>query len=287
VATLREVRKRIRTVVSTKRITKAMEMVSAAKLRRAQQRVEQSRPFNRVMEELLSHLAAASTEELTHPFFEERDIKKKTLVVVASDRGLCGSYNANIIRRATQWLRENAEFEPELVTVGKKTNDFFKRRQWPVVEFFGDWSGVIDYGKAKDVARLLTRRFLNGETDEITLLFTRFLSTVKYQISLERYLPVARPGGEEEHTYNIDYIFEPSAEAIYDAVLPDYTMSKMIMALAESFASEHGSRMIAMGNATSNAEEMVDSLTLDYNKARQAQITKELLEVVSGAEALR
>jgi len=286
-ATLREVRKRIRTVVSTKRITKAMEMVSAAKLRRAQQRVEQSRPFNRVMEELLSHLAAASTEELTHPFFEEREIKKKTLLVVTSDRGLCGSYNANIIRKARQWLRENAEFAPELVTVGKKGNDFFKRRQWPIVEFFGDWSGIIDYSKAKDVARLLTWRFLNGETDEITLLFTRFLSTVKYQISLERYLPVARPAGEEEHAYNVDYIFEPSAEAIYDAVLPDYTMSKMIMALAESFASEHGSRMIAMGNATSNAEEMVDSLTLDYNKARQAQITKELLEVVSGAEALR
>lgn len=286
-ATLREVRKRIRTVISTKRITKAMEMVSAAKLRRAQQRVEQSRPFNRVMEELLGHLAAASTEEITHPFFEEREIKKKTLVVVASDRGLCGSYNANIIRRATHWLKENGQYEPELITVGKKGNDFFKKRQWPIVKFYGDWSGVIDYDKAKDLARLLTWRFLNKETDEITLLFTRFLSTVKYELSMERYLPVARPKGEEEHAYNIDYIFEPSAEAIYDAVLPDYTMSKMIMALAESFASEHGSRMIAMGNATSNAEEMVDTLTLDYNKARQAQITKELLEVVSGAEALR
>ncbi|UCE23756.1 MAG: F0F1 ATP synthase subunit gamma, partial [Candidatus Zixiibacteriota bacterium] len=155
-------------------------------------------------------------------------------------------------------------------------------------EYFGDWSGSIDYEKAKDISRLLTWRFLKGETDEITLLFTRFLSTVKYRLTTERYLPVARPADEEEGAgYNIDYIFEPSAEAIYSAILPDYTSSKLIIALAESFASEHGSRMIAMGNATSNAEEMVDTLTLQYNKARQGQITRELLEIVSGAEALK
>ncbi|UCD64910.1 MAG: ATP synthase F1 subunit gamma, partial [Candidatus Zixiibacteriota bacterium] len=221
--TLREVKKRIRTVVSTKRITKAMEMVSAAKLRRAQQKVVQSRPYGKMMEQLLSHLAAASTDDMTHPFFEQREVKKKTLMVVTSDRGLCGSYNANIIRRASQWLNENEEFQPELVTVGKKGNDFFKRRRWPIVEFFGDWSGVIDYDKARDIARLLTWRFLKGETDEISLLFTRFLSTVKYRISVERYLPVARPKTEEDYSYNIDYIFEPSAEAIYDAILPNYT----------------------------------------------------------------
>lgn len=285
--TLREVKKRIRTVVSTKRITKAMEMVAAANLRRAQQKVEQARPYNRVLEQLLGHLAAASTDEITHPFFEEREIKKKTLVVITSDRGLCGSYNGNAIRRAVQWLGENKAFDCELVTIGKKGNDFFKRQRWPVAGHYGDWGGSIDYEKAKDIARFLTWRFLKGETDEISLLFTRFLSTVKYSLTAERYLPVARPEGEEETGYNIDYIFEPSAEAIYSAILPDYTSSKLIIALAESFASEHGSRMIAMGNATSNAEEMVDTLTLQYNKARQGQITRELLEIVSGAEALR
>ncbi len=133
----------------------------------------------------------------------------------------------------------------------------------------------------------MTDRFLRGETDEIYLLYTRFLSTVKYQIVNERYLPIPRPKTEENHGTNTDYIFEPSPEAIYNALLPNYAVSKMINALAESFASEHGSRMIAMGNATTNAEEMVDRLTLDYNKARQGQITKELLEIVSGAEALR
>lgn len=285
--TLREVKKRIRTVVSTKRITKAMEMVAAANLRRAQQKVEQARPYNQSLELLLSHLAAASSDEISHPFFEERDIKKKTLVVITSDRGLCGSYNGNAIRRAAQWLEENKEFELEVVTIGKKGNDFFKRRQWPVAAHFGDWGGSIDYAKAKDIANFLTWRFLKHETDEINLLFTRFLSMVRYRLSVDRYLPVARPKEEEEAGYNVDYIFEPSAEAIYGSVLPNYTSSKLIIALAESFASEHGSRMIAMGNATSNAEEMVDTLTLQYNKARQAQITKELLEIVSGAEALR
>ncbi len=285
--TLREVKKRIRTVESTKRITKAMEMVAAANLRRAQQRVEQSRPYNRVLEQMLSHLAAASTDEITHPFFEERDIKKKTLVLITSDRGLCGSYNGNAIRRAAHWLEENREFDCELVTIGKKGNDFFKRRKWPVAQFYGDWGGSIDYEKARDIARFLTWRFIRGETDEISLLYTAFISTVRYSLTIDRYLPVARPKEEgEEVGYNIDYIFEPSAEAIYASILPNYTTSKLIIALAESFASEHGSRMIAMGNATSNAEEMVDTLTLQYNKARQAQITKELLEVVSGAEAL-
>lgn len=286
-ATLREVKKRIRSVVSTKRITKAMEMVAAANLRRAQQKVEQSRPYSKMMEQLLSHLAGASSDEIMHPFFEERDIKKKTLVVIASDRGLCGSYNGNAIRMAHQWLKDNSDFECEVVCIGKRGNDFFKRRQWPVVGYWTDWSGAIDYSKAKDISRFLTWRFLKGETDEITILFTRFISTVSYRLSVERYLPVAKPKAEEDAGYNIDYIFEPSAEAIYGSILPNYTTSKLIMALAESFASEHGSRMIAMGNATSNAEEMVDTLTLDYNKARQAQITTELLEVVSGAEALR
>lgn len=263
-------------------------MVAAAKLRRAQQRVEQARPYNRKLDEMLSHLAAASSEEITHPFFETREVKKKTLVLITSDRGLCGSYNANVIRRANQWLEENKEYEIELVTVGKKCNDFYKRRKWPIVQFFGDWNGSLDYDKIKDIVKLVTERFLNGDTDEITLIYTQFLSTVKYQLNSDRYLPIARPEiDDEDAAFNMDYIFEPNPEAIYGALLPGYATSKMVMALAEAIASEHGSRMMAMGNATTNAEEMVDNLTLDYNKARQGQITTELLEVVGGAEALK
>jgi len=287
-ATLKAVKKRIRTVVSTKRITKAMEMVAAAKLRRAQQKVEQTRPYSRVMEQMLGHLAAASSDEtIMHPFFEVREIKKKTLVVVASDRGLCGSYNANILRKATQWLEENNAFEPEVVTIGKRVNNFFKHHQWPIVSNYIDWDGKLDYDKTKDIVRFLTWRFLKKETDEITLMYTKFISTSRHQITDTCYLPVTKPKEKEETGYNVDYIFEPSAEAIYDAILPDYATSKMVTALAESFASEHSSRMLAMNNATTNADEMVQNLTLEYNKARQAQITKELLEVVSGAEALK
>jgi F-type H+-transporting ATPase subunit gamma len=285
--TLREVRKRIRTVKSTRRITSAMEMVAAAKLRRAQQRVEQARPYSRKMEEMLSHLAAGTTEEVMHPFFEERPIKKKTLVILTADRGLCGSYNSNIIRRAMQWIQENDDVEIELVTIGKKGNDFFRHRTYPVVKYYGGWGGVLDYDKARQVVSFLTERFVNKETDEVSILYTRFLSTVKYRITLERYLPVARPEVTDESMVSRDYIFEPSPAEIYSALMPGYATTKMVTALVESFASEHGSRMIAMNAATKNAGDMIDSLTLQYNKARQAQITKELLEIVAGAEALK
>jgi F-type H+-transporting ATPase subunit gamma len=286
-ATLREVKKRIRSVISTKRITKAMEMVAAAKLRRAQQRVEQARPYGEKLDLMLSNLAAASSEDISHPFFEERDIKRKTLVVITSDRGLCGSYNANVIRRGEQWLNKNSEYDLEIVTVGKKCNDYFKNRRWPILNFFGDWNGTLDYEKARSIVKLLTDRFLKSETDEIAIIYTQFLSMVKYRVNSDRYLPIARPEIDEDASYQVDYIFEPDPEAIYNSLLPNYATSKMITAIADAIASEHGSRMMAMSSATTNAEEMVDNLTLDYNKARQAQITKELLEVVSGAEALR
>jgi len=286
-ATLREVRKRIRTVVSTRRITNAMEMVAAAKLRRAQQRVKQARPYSQKMDEMLGHLAAGTTEEIVHPFFEERTIKKRTLVIFTSDRGLCGSFNFNIIRRAMHLIEETQGVEIEIVTVGKKGNDFFKHRPYTIANYYGGWGGVLDYDKARQIVSFLTERFVSGQTDEISLLFTRFLSTVKYRISFERYLPVTRPEATDKTGLSKDYIFEPSPDKIYSALMPGYATTKMVTALVESFASEHGSRMIAMNAATQNAGEMIDNLTLQYNKARQAQITSELLEVVSGAEALK
>jgi len=286
VATLRAVKKRIRSVVSTRRITKAMEMVAAAKLRRAQQRVEQAKPYAKKLDEMLGHLAAGSTGEITHPYFETRPAKRKTLVVITSDRGMCGSFNANVIRRADLWLSEQTGVEVEIVTLGKRGNDYYKRRTWPILKFFGEWGGTLDYDKAREVVSLLTGRFVSGQTDEIRIVYTRFLSTVRYQLVNEQYLPVPRPKVEENSSAS-EYIFEPSPEQIYAALMPGYAMSKMVTALVESFASEMGSRMIAMGAATTNAGEMINSLTLDYNKARQTQITKEILEVVSGAEALK
>lgn len=286
-ATLREVKKRIRSVQSTRRITKAMEMVAAAKLRKAQQRVEQAKPYAHKLDEMLGHLAAGSTGEIAHPYFEERPIKKRTLVVIVSDRGLCGSFNSNLLRKTLKWVEEHRDAELEIIAVGKRARDYYKRRDIPILKYHGDWGGVMDYARAREIAAFLTDRFVTGETDEICLAFTRFVSLVRYKPGIEKYLPVARPEvGNEDGGAISDYIFEPTSEQIYAQLMPSYANTKMITALTESFASEHGSRMMAMGNATKNAGEMVENLTLEYNKARQAQITKELLEVVSGADAL-
>lgn len=285
-ATLRAVKKRIKSVISTRRITKAMEMVAAAKLRRAQLRVEQAKPYAQKMDQMLSHLAAAAAGEITHPYFETRPVKKITLVVITSDRGLCGSFNSNVIRRADQWLGKHADVAVEILAIGKRANDYYKRRKWPILGYFGDWGGVLNYDRTREITHLLTDRFVTGQTDEIEMIYTRFLSTVKYQLVTERYLPVEPPAVKGEKG-NTEYIFEPNPEQIYAALMPGYATTKMVTALVESFASEHGSRMIAMGAATTNAGEMINTLTLDYNKARQAQITKELLEVVAGADALK
>ncbi|HOD65982.1 MAG TPA: ATP synthase F1 subunit gamma [candidate division Zixibacteria bacterium] len=285
--TLRDVKKRIRSVRSTRRITGAMEMVAAAKLRRAQQKVEQTRPYADKLEEMLAHLAAGSSNEIVHPYFEERPVRKRTLVLFTGDRGFCGSYNANIIRDTLAWLRDHTAVATELVVIGKKGYDYFRRRPQAVVGAHPGFNTTLDYGKARDIVGFLTHRFVSGETDRIDLLYTRFLSLSKYRITLQSYLPIRPPAVGAAAPGGADYIFEPDAEHIYAALMPSYATTMFVTALVESFASELGSRMIAMNAATKNAGEMIDRLTLDYNKARQAQITKELLEVVSGAEALK
>jgi len=283
--TLRQVKKRIGSVISTRQITKAMEMVAAAKLRRAQMRIMEVRPFSEKLTQILISLSSAASGELVHPFFEKREVKKRTLVLVTSDRGMCGSFNSNLIRRAENWLADKDPETTELILIGKKGRDFYKKRQWPIAGFYGDWSGNLDYNKATEIVDVLTKRFLDGETDEITMIYTSFISTVKYRIVETSYLPVERPETEGDDSH-LDYIFEPEPEVIFANLMPRYALTKMVTALADSFASEHGTRMIAMGAATKNAGEMIEALTLQYNKARQAAITKELLDIVGGAEAL-
>lgn len=262
-------------------------MVAAAKLRRAQMRIMEVRPYSEKLDHILHHLSAASSGGLMHPFFDEREIKKRTLVLVTSDKGMCGSFNSNIIRRAQEWLADKSPENIELLLIGKKGHDFYKRREWPIIGLYKDWSGNLDYNKSKDIVDFLTRRFLEGNTDEISMIYTQFVSTVKYLITHASYLPVERPDIKAGDESRLDYIFEPSPEAIFADLMPRYALTKMVTALADSFASEHGTRMIAMGSATKNAGEMIDTLTLQYNKARQSAITKELLDIVGGAEALR
>jgi len=285
--TVRDLNKRIRAVESTKQITKAMEMVAAAKLRRAQQRIEAYRPYADKMVEMLGHLSAASGQ-VTHPFFEKREVRKTALVVFTSDRGFCGSYNSNLIRRAEEFAREN-NLGPEsfeLVLVGKKGWTHFKKRKHPIANKWMDFSGNMDLAKVRDMTYFLTNRFVSGEVDRIVFLYTAFLSMARYKITFQDFLPIKQDFAEGEHATAKEYIFEPDAKTIYENLLPNYAQTLAQMCMASALASEHGTRMIAMGSATKNAGEVIDSLTLVMNKARQAAITKELLEIVSGAEAL-
>ncbi len=283
-ATLRDINRRIRSVRNTRQITRAMEMVSAAKLRRAQNRVERARPYTDKMKLILDNLSAASGT-VRHPFFEKREVNNTTLTVVTSDRGFCGSFNANLLRRAVKMVQEYDPGSIEVVCVGKKAADFAKKRNWDVIFSQTDYGGNMDLAQVRHLSNTLTNRFLSGETDEVYLLYSRFESMTRHVPTVERFLNIEQPG-EDVRGREVGYIFEPDPAAIYDELMPRYAMMKVQMALAESFASEHAARMIAMSAATKNAGEMIDHLILVRNKARQAAITKELLDIVGGAEAL-
>lgn len=285
-ATLRDIQKRINSVKSTRQITKAMKMVAAARLRKAQNQAERMRPYSEKMSEMLASLASAATGELSHPYFEKRDVRKQTLVLITSDRGLCGSFNTNLIRTATNWLEERDKDKVELICVGRRGYMWFRRRPWRIAHSYNEFNAQLDFPIIRDLVNYLTNRFVCGKTDEINFLYTKFISTANCKVTLEKYLNIERPEAGEGSSGG-DYIFEPSPNAIYQDLLPRYALVKAQSALANSFASEHATRMMAMTMATNNAGEMIDMLTLQFNKARQAAITKEILEVVSGAEALK
>jgi F-type H+-transporting ATPase subunit gamma len=285
-ASLRDIKRRIGSVQSTQQITKAMQMVAAAKLRRAQQRVASARPYAQKMQDMLQSLATAASG-LNNPLFEERAPRKEALVLFTSDRGLCGSYNANLIRRASQFLKEKGASESLLIPVGKKGFDWFKSRPYPMGDTFLDWQGNLDFERVKGITRYLVELFESEQVDRVHLLYTQFISTVSYRVAFEQFLPIVPPTQEDADVGADDYIFEPSPDAIFNRLLPSYAVTRVQTALAEALASEHGARMFAMSNATKNAGEMIESLTLVYNKARQASITTEMLEIVGGAEALR
>lgn len=284
-ATLRDILRRINSVKSTRQITKAMKMVAAAQLRKAQLQAEQSRPYSEKMTDMLSHLSAASTDKLSHPYFEKRDVQRQTLVLMTSDRGLCGSFNSNLIRKAEDWLKEHDKDKVELVCVGRRGYLYFKKRDWKIVEAYNEFNAEMKFDMVRDLVKYLTRRFVCGRTDEIYLLYAKFYSTARNVPTIDKYLNIERPetGGESGGAY----IFEPTPDDIYSALLPRYAQVVLQSALADSFASEHATRMMAMTLATNNAGEMIESLTLQYNKARQAAITTEITEVVGGAEALK
>ncbi len=286
-ATLRDILRRINSVKSTRQITKAMKMVAAAQLRKAQLQAEQSRPYAEKMSDMLGHLSAVATDKLSHPYFEKRDVEKQTLVLMTSDRGLCGAFNSNLIRKAEDWLKERDPEKVELICVGRRGYLYFKKREWKIIDAYNDFNAEMKFDLVRKLVSQLTNRFTSGTTDEIFLLYAKFFTTAKNIPTLEKYLNIDKPESHSDGDSVGAYIFEPTPDDIFSELLPRYALIRLQSALADSFASEHATRMMAMTMATNNAGEMIDSLTLTYNKARQAAITTEILEVVGGAEALK
>ena len=285
-ATLKTIRKRISSVRNTQQITKAMKMVSAAKLRRAQEAAVAARPYAEKMTELLKNVSARVSSE-AHPLLKAREEKKILLVLFTSDRGLCGGYNANLIRAAEAFMRKNSDRQVEMVLVGRKGADYFRRRQAAIVErFIGILATPVDE-LAAAIGEKLMSRFVNGETDAVYILYSQFRTALSQTPTLERLLPVALETSENEAQQLTEYLYEPGIEQLLASLLPRMTDVAIQRALLEATASEHGARMTAMDSATSNASKMIGSLTLQMNRARQASITRELMEIVGTAEALK
>jgi len=276
-----DIRRRIRSVKSTQQITKAMKMVSAAKLRRAQDAMFAARPYARKMLEVLQSIASRSDDD-AHPLLEERGGERVLVVVITADKGLCGAFNANIIRTAARFVTDRQERGIELGLVGRKGRDALKRRGFKVrFERIGVFQ-ALQYKTAREMARELTEAFTNGEFDEVFLVYNEFKSVIQQRIAVERLLPIERHVLSPQQP-RFDYIYEPEPAGILKSLLPRHVEVQIWKALLESNAAEHGARMASMDAATNNASEMIDSLTLYMNKVRQAAITKEIIEVVSGA----
>ncbi len=283
---LRDIRRRIRSVQNTQQITKAMKMVSAAKLRRAQESILRARPYARKMLEVLNSLATR-VDRNKHPLLAERPEKRVHLVVITADRGLCGGFNGSIIRFASQTIKDKqAEAEAlALDLIGRKGRDFFRKRTTTVDR---QWVGVfhkVRYDHAVEIANHLAEIYQKGEVDAVYLVYNEFKSAISQRVVLEKLLPISKLSFDEPQAF-MDYLYEPTDQELFDTLIPKHVTYQVYRALLESQAAEHGARMAAMEGATKNAKEMIDRLTLYANRVRQAAITKELIEIVSGAQAL-
>jgi len=304
VANLKAIRKRIGTVKSTQKITRAMKMVAGARLNRAQRRITELRPYAVKTQHVLSEVTDAGRKQLAedeaegrgaegenHPLLEVRPEKRVLLVVMTSDRGLCGSFNANINKRAEkEWKQRTADGqEVEMLVVGRKGRDYLSRRGAPIVFQPGVWDD-LGWESARDLGRKILHYFLRRKdpVDAIYLIYNEFKSAMTQRVVAETLIPVPPPpeGTTANEEHNVDFLFEPNENALLNQLVPMYVQVSVLRALFESMASELGARMTAMDSATSNASDMISKLTLQYNRARQAAITTELTEIISGSEAL-
>ncbi|NOZ68687.1 MAG: ATP synthase F1 subunit gamma [Deferribacteres bacterium] len=290
-ATLRDIKRRINAVSNTKQITKAMKMVAAAKLRKAQARMIQMRPYAEKMNSVIAALSGGEGD--LHPLLVQRPRRTIELLVLTSDRGLCGAFNSNVLKEAERtisgWKAEN--FRVSISVVGRKARDYFKRRK---VEMRNEWTGLsgkLVYSDVRRIAEDIIENYMNEAIDEVFIVYNQFKTVISQEVVVAQLVPMAPPesekGGEGPEEASTVFIYEPSQQAILSQLLPKNIEVQIYRALLESQASEEAARMTAMENATKNADEMIDSLTLQYNKARQASITAELMDIVGGVEALK
>ena len=286
-SSLQHTRRRIGSIKNTQQITKAMKMVAAAKLKRAQERILEARPYAQKMLSVLESLSMR-IERGRHPLLAKRGDKKIEVMIVTSDRGLCGAFNANIIRRSMEFLKQKKEegCEVTLNTVGRKGRDFFRRRDFEMRKTWADIFDRLSYENASEMGKDIVESYEKGLFDEIYVVYNEFKSAIQQRVITERLLPI-EPSKPVEIEVVVDYIYEPSAEVILQSLLPKHIEVQVFRILLESNASEYGARMTAMDAATKNAKELIKKLTLIYNRTRQEMITKELMDIVNGAEALR
>jgi len=288
-ATLRDIQRRIRSVQSTQKITRAMKLVAAAKLRRAQERILAARPYADKMAELLGNLvnAAGESDSTAHPLLAQREGPRRQIVIITADKGLAGAFNSNVIRRSLDFIRQSNTTEVTLVVVGRKARDFYRRRPYTIKrDMVGFWDRLA-YSHAAELGDYFIAQYLGNEVDEVVLVYNEFRSVVSQRPVRVQLLPIPRTASAGDGATAVDYIYEPSPEAILGDLLPRHVRMQVYRALMESLAGEYGARMTAMEAATANAKEMIEVLTIQYNKARQEKITKELLDIVGGAEALK
>ncbi|HEY9188832.1 MAG TPA: ATP synthase F1 subunit gamma [Ignavibacteria bacterium] len=293
-ATLREIRGRIVGIKSTQKITQAMKMVAAAKLRRAQDNIISARPYAKKMDELTHNLITKVNPEY-NPLLAERAVKRILIIVVTSDRGMCGAFNTNIIKKAVELIDNNyselyKNNNIELLCIGKKGYQFFSKRNYTIYKSYINIFSRLDYSIAKDISNSLIESFISEKFDKIEVVYNEFKSVIQQNLLVEQLLPFEKPTikKEEKHIKSlVDFIYEPNPKEIVNEIIPKHINTKIWRILLESYAAEEGSRMTAMDNANENAKEMISELNLQFNKARQASITTEILEIISGANALQ
>ncbi|MGB0588243.1 MAG: ATP synthase F1 subunit gamma [Myxococcota bacterium] len=283
---LKDIRKRIGSVKNTQQITKAMKMVAAARLRKAQESIETMRPYSYRLKDIIAQLAARADAE-DHPLLAQREPERVRILMMTSDRGLCGGFNANVNRTTERYLKNNELGHKEITldVIGRKGNDYFKNRDATVGRYFDDVLTNVGLEKASDIAEKAISDFIEGDLDAVYVIYNEFKSAMTQEVIVEQLLPVVPAEAPEDGQLG-EFIYEPSKEALLDAVIPRDITVQIYRMLLESVASEMGARMSAMDNATKNAGELIDKLTLQYNRARQANITSELMEIISGAEAI-